>query len=391
MRTADENGRTVVFLEGAIHSENAEALKQELLRIAADAPGEILLDAENLTSISSAGLRALLALAHEKQQKVTLRNAGPEIYETLEITGFTEIMNVQRKMRKVSIDSCKKIGQGALGDVYRLTPDSIVKVFTTADSLPLVRRELARARQAFVKGLPTAIPFDIVQVGEQYGAIYELLNAESVNDCLIRDPGHTDELVRKYVQLMRQVHATEALPGELPPAAETFLEYVEELKDILPAEMAERLRELLKRMPQNLHLIHGDLQMKNVLTSGGDMLLIDLETLCTGDPVFDLQAIYMAYILFNVDEPDNSDRFLGISCERCTFLWERILAEYFQNDTPEQIREKEKRIQVLGCIRFLDRVVTHHMTLPELKEIRVRHTLEQLETLLKSVDTLTIA
>ncbi len=49
-------------------------------------------------------------------------------------------------------------------------------------SIPLIKREQSRARMAFVKGIPTAISYDIVRVGSQYGSVFELLQARSFND-----------------------------------------------------------------------------------------------------------------------------------------------------------------------------------------------------------------
>lgn len=388
MKTCIEENLTVVYPEGRITSDNAAKFEQELRQAMKDASGQLIVDAQNLCSISSAGLRALLVLTKESGRKLTVRNVSPEVYEIFEITGFSLLLDVRRRIRSLSIEGCKKVGEGALGSVYQVAEDTIVKVFRTIDSMPVIQTELDRSRQAFVKGLPTAIPFDIVQVGNQFGAVYEMLNAETLNDYLIRHPEQTDEMIRKYVQLLRQIHSSEALPGELPSAVNQFLGYIDELKDIFPAEMAARLKQLLQKMPEDLHMIHGDLQMKNVMISGDDLLLIDMETLCTGNPVFDLQAVYVAYIPFNEDDPTNSEEFLGITAERCDDIWNRVLAEYFSGCSPERIRELEDRIRVLGYIRFLDRIVTHGMTTPELKEIRVRHTLEHLETLLKRTDTL---
>ncbi|WP_185753597.1 hypothetical protein [Selenomonas sp. AB3002] len=38
--------------------------------------------------------------------------------------------------------------------------------------------------------------------------------------------------------------------------------------------------------------------MKNVLFCHEDLMLIDMETLCTGQPLFDLQGLYVTYKAF---------------------------------------------------------------------------------------------
>lgn len=56
--------------------------------------------------------------------------------------------------------------------------------------------------------------------------------------------------------------------GELPEAKKQFLSYLDELGGILPKELRERLRALFAAMPENLHVIHGDIQMKTSCSTG---------------------------------------------------------------------------------------------------------------------------
>ncbi len=39
----------------------------------------------------------------------------------------------------------------------------------------MIKNEQRLAKRAFVKGVPTAISYDIVKVGDKYGSVFELL------------------------------------------------------------------------------------------------------------------------------------------------------------------------------------------------------------------------
>ena len=69
--------------------------------------------------ISSAGLRVLLKLT-KIVGDVTVNNVSGEVYEIFDVTSFTEILNVKKAMRKVSVKGLEKIGEGGNGIVYRL-------------------------------------------------------------------------------------------------------------------------------------------------------------------------------------------------------------------------------------------------------------------------------
>ena len=151
-----------------------------------------------------------------------------------------------------------------------------------------------------------------------------------------------------------------------------------------------KVTDLIVKMKDDNHIVHGDIHMKNVLVENGKMILIDMETLSTGNAVFDLQGLYIAYRCYDEDEPDNCERFLGLSDERCDFIWKNILSCYFYGCSKEEIREYEKRIQVLAYFFFIYKVAVTKMSRPDLINIRVEHSTEKLRKLLGEVGTLEI-
>lgn len=391
MRSNIENGRVIVFLEGRIDSSNSETIRNELDEIAAaNTECELVLDAEELQYISSAGLRVLLQLSKNQGNRLEVRNISLEVYDILEMTGFTDILTVIKRMRKFSVEGCDVVGRGAIGTVYRVDDDTIVKVYELPDSLSMIENEQKRAKQAFLKGIPTAISYDVVKVGDKYGSVFEMLKAKTFNDVLIEAPEKKEETVRRYIQFIRMIHEVKADPGELPEAKTVFLDYLVQLKDTLGETLYARLHKLFESMPENLHIIHGDLQMKNVMLSGDEPLLIDMDTLGVGDPVFDLMGLYVTYQLFNEDEPDNTQYFLGISAEMADYVWKNTLSIYFDGQNEDTISKAEDSIRLVAYVRFLYLVAVLGITKPELKQQRVDHTLEHLRVLSERVESLEV-
>lgn len=384
-----EGNCLVLFLAGKIDSSNAIETGEQI-RAEIDArPGlPWLLDARDLNYISSAGLRILLELKQAAKARIRVRNVSPQIFETLSITGFTQLLDVQKRLRSISVEGCPEIGRGAIGTVYRLDADTIVKVYEIPDCLPMIENEQKRAKQAFIRGIPTAISYDVVKVGDRYGSVFEMVRAENCNDIIAKDPARTDEIVDLYVSLLKRVHSVEMLPGELPDARGVYAGYLNDVAGYLPEGIADRIRALIADMPEDLHAVHGDVQMKNVMLSEREALLIDMETLSVGNPVFDFAGLWMAYCAFLEDEPDNSRRFLGIDAEACLGVYQKVVSRYFGED--ESLPEKQDRIQVLGAVRFLYVLTVLHLGNPELTELRIRHTRERLEELLPRVDRLCV-
>ena len=178
------DGILTLFLEGRIDSSNANEIEIGIKAAMEDEVfTKLVLDAEELQYISSAGLRIILKL-RKSCPDMRMINVSAEVYDILEMTGFTEIIPVEKAYRVFDVSDCEVVGEGANGKVYRVDKDTIVKVYKNADSLEDIKRERELSRTAFVLGIPTAIPYDVVRVGDTFGSVFELLNAQSFAELL---------------------------------------------------------------------------------------------------------------------------------------------------------------------------------------------------------------
>ncbi len=378
-------------LAGRIDSVNAPEMERQVLKRVQEQPDRIpVFDASKLEYISSAGLRVLMKVRKAVGQEMEIRGVSPEVYEILATTGFTELFRVKKKMREISVEGCEVIGRGFYGTVYRLDPDTIVKVYASPDSLPLIENERKMAKMAFVHGIPTAISYDIVKVGNSFGSVFELLKAQTLNDMLAAEPHRADELIGKYVDVMKTVHAVELEPGTLPSAKETWMGHLETIRNggAITETQYERIRELLIGVPESGGVVHGDFHMKNVMVVDGEPLLIDMDTLTQGSPIFDLQGIYVAYLMFEEDDPGDNMAFLGITAEMGRYVWSRTMALYFDTKDEETRTRNEYRIRLMAAVRVLQLIGLADRKTDELTALRIRHTREHIDELLEKVNSL---
>ena len=197
MSVTEEQDVLRVALTGRIDSGNAAEVEAEIGVLLARTPRQgLVLDLKELEYMSSAGLRVLLRL-RKLEPGLRLVNASAEVYEILNLTGFTEMIPVEKAYRTVSIQGCEIIGRGSIGTVYRIDEDTAVKVYHGDHCLADVQRERELARKAFVLGVPTAIPYDVVRVGEGNGSVFELLNAHSFSKLIAADPQGMDVYVER--------------------------------------------------------------------------------------------------------------------------------------------------------------------------------------------------
>ena len=147
-----------IAIEGRIDATNAAEAEEKIFAIKGENAGKhVVLDADKLEYISSAGLRVILRLRKE-EPKLAIINVAADVYEVLDMTGFTDMVTVEKAYPQMSVEGCEFIAKGANGAVYRYDDETILKTYFAKDALPEIKQERENARKAFVLGINTAIP-----------------------------------------------------------------------------------------------------------------------------------------------------------------------------------------------------------------------------------------
>ena len=383
-----ENESLKIDLSGHIDSGNAPAVEAEVMTLREAHPhSELILDLKDLKYISSAGLRVVLRL-RKLEPRLRLIHVSAEVYEILDMTGFTEMMPVEKAYRTISVEGGEIIGRGANGVVYRIDKDTVVKVYRNADCLPDVQRERELARKAFVLGIPTAIPYDVVRVGESYGSVFELLNSRSFSKLIAADPSGMDTYVELYVDLMKRMHSTHVKPGDMPEMKAVALNWVKFLRDYLPADQAEKLVKLVENVPERDTMLHGDYHTNNIVMQNNEVLIIDMDTLCVGHPIFELASMYLGFVAFGELDHNVTLNFLKLPYEVAGLFWKKALARYLGTQDQAAVRAVEEKAMVIGYARLMRRTIRRNGFDTEEGRATIALCKDRLSQLLGRVDTL---
>ena len=183
-----------VQINGELNSYNAEQVEKEVeATINGKTFNKLVLDFANLYYISSAGLRIVLKLK-QKYSSLTIIDATLEVYDILQMTGFTNIIEVKKALHRVDVSKAEVIGTGFFSTVYRINKDTIIKVFNKTSDAEQIERELRLAKEAFILGIPTAISFDVVKVNDKLGVRFEMLDCMSLKNAIIDHPKEAKEI-----------------------------------------------------------------------------------------------------------------------------------------------------------------------------------------------------
>ena len=386
MNSKFENNVLTIYMEGNVDTTNAEAVGAEFESIRAEHPeGQLILDLEDLHYISSAGLRQILRLK-KREKDLKLINCSSEVYEVFDMTGFAEMMDISKAYRKMSVDGCEKIGEGSNGIVYRLNPDTIIKVYKNSDALDDIKRERELAKTALVLGINTAIPFDVVTVGDKYGSVFELLSAKSLTKLMGEDPDNKDKYIKIFADMLKEIHSTPVKEGLLPSAKKTAMGWVEWLKEHIPAETYEKLHSLIDAIPESNMMVHGDYHTSNVHYANGEAILIDMDTLSTGNPIFEFASIYLAYKGYGELDHSLVENFIKLDWDTANYTFEKLIDLYFEDKDETYKNEVKEHARVIGYTRALRRTIKRH---PESVDL-IEYYRKQLIELVDKTDSLAV-
>ena len=375
-------------LSGHIDSGNAGPVEETIFGIIDGHRGfPVIIDASELNYLSSAGLRVILKL-RKQNPDIHIIDVKPEVFDIFEMTGFTQMMNIEKAYRVVSIEGAEEIGRGANGTIYRIDRDNVVKVYNNADALDEIQHERDVARKALILGVPTAISYDVVRVGDSYGSVFELLDAQSFSKILSTEPEKMDWCVREYVKMLKIIHGTLVPPGDLPDMKETAVSWAEFMQDHLPEKEGKKLLSLFQDVPHDDHMIHGDYHTKNLELVNDEVLLIDMDTLAVGHPIFELGSIYNAFIGFSEWDHEHVKSFQGFDFDTACEFWKKFLISYMGTENEEILRDVEDKARIVGYTRLIRRSIRRNGLEHEDTRQEIECWRSSLISLLEKYDTL---
>lgn len=121
----------------------------------------------------------------------------------------------------------------------------------------------------------------------------------------------------------------------------------------------------------------------------GEALLIDMDTLSTGDPVFELGTVYCAFVGFYESDRDSILRFQGIDHDTGVRFFESALSAYLGTECEPKLKEVRDKARIVAYVRMMSRSIRHGLLNDPLRREEFEHWRGRLIALLDSVDELT--
>ena len=354
MKIENKDGCCTFFLEGRIDTNNAPQVEEEIFSAMKDVDVKTaVIDAERLEYISSAGLRVLMKLRKTIGQALPMINVSRDVYDILETTGFTELLDVKKAYRKVSIEGCEVIGEGGHGKVYRLDDETIIKVYRESSALPLIEKEREYAKNAFIKGVPSAIAYDTVKTEEGYGVVFEMAGATTVSKTIMNEPERLPELAAKMGSLLKTLNTTEADPALFGDIREIYLQRAKAGECFFTDDENKQIVRMIDAIPESGTMVHGDFHPNNVMVQqDGELMLIDMADISRGDPIYDIGGTFLTMCIAGSQDHSVTEQVIGLKYEYSTQAWGILLSSYYGTTDPAKLELINNRCAAFALLRM---------------------------------------
>ena len=164
--------------------------------------------------------------------------------------------------------------------------------------------------------------------------------------------------------------------------------WLKECERLFSKEVFDKLMNLLNTIPDSNHLLHCDFHVKNIMAQKNELLLVDMESLSVGHPIFEFASMYATYHAYSCVDKENTDKFLGMSLESTNQLFDKIFTYYYDSKTEEELEDIKQKLSTISYIQVL-RIRAKYMDRGYgMEKEEVEFCLKYLEDITKQLNTL---
>ncbi|UQZ84637.1 Phosphotransferase enzyme family protein [Paenibacillus konkukensis] len=196
------------------------------------------------------------------------------------------------------MDTMTKLSEGRTAEVFTQDQGKILKLYRNGFPKEAVKYEYEVNRIVARLGIPAPATYDIIDVDDRSGIVFERIEGETLLRMGIQHPDDLDRLIAEFTDLHYQIHKHE-LDTELVGASPVLKQKAVLARNIrnaapLSDEMKAKIIDDLEKLPDGNYLCHGDFHPENVMI-GQRSWIIDWMTGMIGNPAGDVARTLLLF------------------------------------------------------------------------------------------------
>lgn len=203
----------------------------------------------------------------------------------------------------------KLIGKGNTAEVFDIGNKKVVKLFKTGYPIDSVHKEFKNSR--LINNIDHCIikSYQMIKCNGRYGIIYDKIEGTSMLDLLI-----STQAIEKYAKTLAALHKKILSYKKVSAVSiKSIFKKNIERTDKLSSKSKIELIKILRELPEDNCLCHGDFHFGNVMENKDKYYIIDYMNVCKGHKYGDIaRTVYLIDMTPVPTETDDKDHFLNI-------------------------------------------------------------------------------
>jgi hypothetical protein len=261
-----------------------------------------------------------------------------------------------RKLSRDLISPRNLVGASAAAKEYKIDDETAVLLYNFGISLPELDQEKANAKGTLLMGIPTLISFETVQVGDDYGIIYENLESGTLGELIMADPDGYEGYLSDFVALSHRMHGVHVAPGKMRPVKEMYASYLGRTVEmgLFSAEEVATAARMLDAIPDGDAYLHLDYQPRCTRYCAGELTVVGMRDAGCGHPIFDLGASALSISMAARSGDDGFMRLIdNLDCATSVRFWKDYVRGYFGCTSDEDVEAMASRCLFASFLKYM--------------------------------------
>lgn len=233
-----------------------------------------------------------------------------------------------------------ELSKGATGTIYAINGNQVIKMFPEDYDVKKVEEEFYKSKIIYDVGIKSPRPYEIVNIGNRYGIVMDRISGNSLTRKIATNPHDTERLIKKMVEMMKHIHSIDTNNFHVQSLKSKYLDSLMRCKEYYSDEEFDKLIALVKSVPDENTLLHGDFHTGNIiLNEKGELVLIDFLELGYGNPIFDIMAQGAVIPVTIENDASLAEAYHQTKVDVLNGIWQCYIREYFNTQTQGEFNE----------------------------------------------------
>lgn len=230
--------------------------------------------------------------------------------------------------------------QGGAGSIYILNDKQVIKTYESNVTRENLEKIVSALNTLEARGIPVMKAYEVVQVDDSFGIVFEMMQELSVAKTIMQDESRFDEMAAKMAELFMRMHTTD-VSDILPDFTARVLSWIDKTEEQkgITRHCAKNMRRLVSLIPKGNTLLHCDFHEGNVKVRDGQLILIDLDELAFGNPLYDLAFHWGNHVAVSKND-EISTKSIGMDKELVGKIYYSELNTYFNGRDYRKVKQQ---------------------------------------------------